>query len=182
MYKIDKLTTHSFIAKSQACYLKTRKAEMDDTSCLILLDFAENYHYEVQDEVWDRHWNKEQGILHPVVLYYKEDNSKCSALPCVSCLVMWNMILVLSLNCNDRPTCEYIKKALPNVTLLENFSDGCACQYKNFKTFLNLCYHSSNFGFVQSGASSLPVLGSHQAMDSGELSRDYFYDQAFRGP
>ena len=92
------------------------------------------------------------------------------------------MILVLSLNCNDRQTCEYIKKALPNVTLLEYFSDGCAGQYKNFKTFLNLCYHSSDFGFVQSGASSLPVMGSYHAMDSGELSRDYFYEQAFRGP
>ena len=72
--------------------------------------------------------------------------TKCSALPCVSCLVIWNMILVLSLNCNDRHTCEYIKKALPNVTLVEYFSDGCAGQYKNFKTFLNLCYHSSDFG------------------------------------
>ena len=157
---------------------------MDDTSCLILLDFAENYHYMVQDEVLGRHWNKEQCTLHPVVLYYKEDNSKCSALACVSCLMMWNMILVLSLNCNDRPasTCEYIKKALPNVTLLEYFSDGCAGQYKNFKTFLNLCYHSSDFGFVQSGASSLPVMGSYHTMDSGKLSRDYFYEQAFRGP
>ena len=28
---------------------------------------------------------------------------KCSAPPCVSCLMIWNMILVLSLNCNDRP-------------------------------------------------------------------------------
>ena len=75
-------------------------------------------------------------------------------------------------------TCEYIKKALPNVTLLEYFSDGCAGQYKNF---LNLCYHTSDCGLRASGASSLPVMGSHQAMDSGELSRDYFYEQAFRG-
>ena len=103
VYKIDKLTTQSFIAKSQARYLKTRKAEMDDTSCLILLDFAENYHYVVQDEVQGRHWNKEQCTLHPVVLYYKDDKRKCNAPPCVSCLVIWNMILVLSLNCNDRP-------------------------------------------------------------------------------
>ena len=36
--------------------------------------------------------------------------------------------------------------------------------------------------YVQSGASSLPVMGSHHAMDSGELSRDYFYEQPFRGP
>ena len=68
------------------------------------------------------------------------------------------------------------------MTLFEYLSDGCAGQYKTFKIFLNLCYHSSDFGFVQSGASLLPVMGSHHAMDSGELSRDYFYEQAFRGP
>ena len=106
---------------------------MDDTSCLILLNFAENYHYVVQDEVQGCHWNKEQCTLHDTSFVFEL----------------------------QRQTCEYIKKALPNVTLLEYFNDGCAGQYKNFKTFLNLCYHSSDFGFVQSGASSLPVMGSH---------------------
>ena len=82
VYKIDKLTTHSFIAKSQVRYLKTRKAELDDMACLILLDFAENCHYVVQDEVQGSHWNKEQCTLHPVILYYKDDHNEvqCTSL------------------------------------------------------------------------------------------------------
>ena len=118
MYKIDKLTTHSFISKSQARYLKTRKAELDDTSCLILLDFAENYYYVVQDEVQGYHWNKEQCTLHPVVLYYKDDNKEvqCTSLCFLSSDLEHDSSLVFELQWQ---TCEYIKKALPNVTLLE---------------------------------------------------------------
>ena len=40
VYNIDNLTTHSFIAKSQAKYLKERKNEIDESTCIILLDFA----------------------------------------------------------------------------------------------------------------------------------------------
>ena len=116
--------------------------------------------------------------MHPVVLYYKDDNKEvqCTSLCFLSSDVEHDTSFVFEL---QRQTCEYVKKALPNVTLLEYFSDGRAGQYKNFKTLLN---HSSDFGFVQCGASLLPVMGSHHAMDSGELSRDYFYEQAFRGP
>ena len=60
---------------------------MDDTSCLILLDLAEKYHYLVQDEVQGRHWNKEQCTLHPVVVYYKEDNQQVQ---CTSLCVLSN--------------------------------------------------------------------------------------------
>ena len=40
----------------------------------LLLDFAENYHYIVQDEIQGYHWNKDQCTLHPVVIYYREGN------------------------------------------------------------------------------------------------------------
>ena len=55
VYKVDNLSTHSYIAKSQARHLKARKEAMENDTCVILLDFAENYHYIVQDEV--------QGII-----------------------------------------------------------------------------------------------------------------------
>ena len=55
VYQVDNLSKHSFIAKSQARYLKERKDNIDETSCIVLLDFAENYHYIVQDEVQGYH-------------------------------------------------------------------------------------------------------------------------------
>ena len=68
VYSVDNLTTHSFIAKSQAQYLKKRKEELKENECIILLDFVENYHYIVQDEIQEYHWNKDQCTLHPVVI------------------------------------------------------------------------------------------------------------------
>ena len=59
VYNVDNLTTHSFIAKSQAQYLKKRKEDLNESECIILLDFAENYHYVVQDEIQGYHWNNE---------------------------------------------------------------------------------------------------------------------------
>ena len=72
VYQVDNLAAHSFTAKSQARYLKERKEKIDESSCVVLLDFAENYHFIVQDEVQGYHWNKEQCTVHPVVIYYKD--------------------------------------------------------------------------------------------------------------
>ena len=71
VYHIDNLSKCSFIAKSQARYLKEQKEEMDEETCIILLDFAGNCHVIVQDEAQGYHWNKDQCALHPVVICYK---------------------------------------------------------------------------------------------------------------
>jgi len=39
---------------------KVRKDKLVGKTCLLLLDFAEKYHYIVQDELQGYHWNKEQ--------------------------------------------------------------------------------------------------------------------------
>ena len=55
VYSVNNLTTHSFIAKSHAQHLKQRKEEITETECIILLEFTENYHYVVQDEIQGYH-------------------------------------------------------------------------------------------------------------------------------
>ena len=73
VHQVDSLTIHSYtiVAKSQARYLKARKTDIDQRECLILLNFAKNYHYVIQDEIQGYQWNKQQCTLHPVVLYHK---------------------------------------------------------------------------------------------------------------
>ena len=73
VYSIDNLSTHSFAARSQACQLKSEKESLDTEECIILLDFAENYHYLVQDEVQGYHWNSDQCTLHPAILYQRNN-------------------------------------------------------------------------------------------------------------
>ena len=38
-----------------------------------------------------------------------------------------------------------MQQHFPHIKIIEYFSDGCAGQYKNYKNFLNLTYHSSDF-------------------------------------
>ncbi len=71
--QLQKLTAHSYIAKSQTKYLKLRKEEIDAETALFLGDFAENYKFCVQNEIQGFHWNNMQCSLHPVVIYYREN-------------------------------------------------------------------------------------------------------------
>ena len=43
---------------------------------------------------------------------------------------------------------EYLKTELPAVKTIHYFTDGCAGQYKNKNTFINLCHHEDDFGLA----------------------------------
>lgn len=70
---MSKSTSHSYIAKSQANFLKDLKQNLPSNEVIVLGDFAENYSFVVQDEVQGMHWNNAQCSLHPIVIYYKND-------------------------------------------------------------------------------------------------------------
>ena len=127
VYQIDNLSKHSFITKSQPQYLKVRKEEIDEETCIILLDFAENYHFIVHDEVQGYHWNKYQCTLHPVVIYYKDQQNP----------LIHKSICILSDNLDhdtsfvhelQRLVCNFIQETLPQIKHIEYWSDGCAGQ------------------------------------------------------
>ena len=141
---IDNLTTHSFTAKSQAAFLRHQKETLQDDKCIVICDFAENYQYVIQDEVQSYHWNKEYCTLHPVSLYYI----------CQGELKTESLCVLSDDNNHDTPfvhkclqlVTSHIKNKLPQVTMIEYFTDGCGGQYKNYKNFLNVCEHGSDFG------------------------------------
>ena len=39
----------------------------------VLLDFAENYSFVIEDEVQGFHWNNIQATVHPIVIYNREN-------------------------------------------------------------------------------------------------------------
>ena len=97
------------------------------------LTLQKNDHYVVQYKVQGSHWNKEQCTLHPVILHYKDDNNEVQ---CTSTYFLSNDLEHDTLNCNDRPVS----------TSKRHYRDGCTGQYEIFKNFLNLGYHSNDFG------------------------------------
>jgi hypothetical protein len=48
--KLVKLAPHSYIADHQTKYFKNRKEKMQDNEFLVLMDFSENYGFQLQDE------------------------------------------------------------------------------------------------------------------------------------
>jgi hypothetical protein len=140
---ISKLTVHSFIAKSQARYLKNLKDNLSETSCIALLDFAENYQFMVQDEIQGFHWNKIGCTLHPVALYHMNDGKlHCESIFVISDDMEHDTCIVYKI---QEEVVKYLKRKLPDVKDILYFSDGCAGQYKKFKNIVNLCHHYINF-------------------------------------
>ena len=72
--QLDKMTPHSFIAKSQVQHLKNRKESNQLDTAIVLLDFSENFSFVVQDEVQGFHWIKDQFTLRTVVIYVRNQN------------------------------------------------------------------------------------------------------------
>ena len=73
---MDKLTSHSYIAKCQGQYLKDKKESLHIGECIVLGDFAENYYkFVVQDEIQSYLWNTDRCTLHPIVIHYKKEDN-----------------------------------------------------------------------------------------------------------
>ena len=53
----DSLRQHHFIAKAQSSYLSQLKEDLMEDQAIVMLDFAENYSFVIQDEVQGFHWN-----------------------------------------------------------------------------------------------------------------------------
>ena len=66
--EIDQLTTHHYIPEKQSQYLKHLKDTLKPNQAIIILDFAENYSFIVQDAIQGFHWNNSQATLHPFVV------------------------------------------------------------------------------------------------------------------
>ena len=55
---MNDLSGHSYIARFQAQYLKRCKEKLADDEVIILVDFAENFKFIVQEKVESYHWNE----------------------------------------------------------------------------------------------------------------------------
>ena len=117
---------------------------MKSNECLILADFAENYHFIIQDEIQSCHWSKESCTLHPICIYILCNGTIQPLSLCfISDDLEHDTAFVYYL---QSILCNYLQVTYPQLIKVEYFSDGCAAQYKNYKNLLNLSYHKSDFG------------------------------------
>lgn len=147
--KTDKLASHHFIAKHQAKYLRSLKQNLSRSECIVLLDFAENYSFLVQDAAQGYHWDNSQCTLHPCVIYFRVDQEEriqqtnCASVCIISDCLKHDTTAVHTFLSELIP---YIHSLSPEITKVFYFSDGSAAQYKNHKNFTNLMKHHEDFG------------------------------------
>ena len=74
--KMFELFHHHFMKVQQAAYLKKIKAMLENETCIILMDFAGNYSFLVQDAVQGFYWQNRQATLHPFAMHHNDDVGK----------------------------------------------------------------------------------------------------------
>ena len=68
--KLEIFSRHEFIAKQQSRYLKEKKEALQPGEVLVLLDFSENYSFDVQDAVPRILLDKQSGHLTAMCLLF----------------------------------------------------------------------------------------------------------------
>ena len=124
--------------------MKDLKEKFKENELRILLNFAENYSFIMQNDVQGYHRNNSQVTLHPIIVYYIESGILCLKSYCLisDCLNHDTNALhkFTSVVLND------IRAKHPNATKCIYFSDGASWQYKIWKNFINLCPHNPDHG------------------------------------
>ena len=132
---------HHFLKVQQAAYLKEAKAILDNETCIILMDFSENYSFLVPDAIQSFFWQNQQATLHPFAVYHND------------IMVNLNVTVIVShqtaVNCFISLVIPTIRTRNPRINRIKYFSDGRASQYKNFKHFKSQTrfWHQNSFFF-----------------------------------
>ena len=133
------LRLQNIIAKKESEFLRVKKSLKFDEAVLIL-DFAENYSFIVQDCAQSYNWNNTHATIHLFVLYYQNPETKEISSASFSFIsnCMTHTITVyafLKTLIND-----HIKKRCPFLKSISYFNDGSSAQYKNYENFTNLMH------------------------------------------
>lgn len=140
--KMDKLVTHDFICKEQSSFLNNKKDSLKQNEIIVLCDFAENYSFIIQNAAQGYHWNNSQAIIHPFVIYYKQNNS----LENISFIIISEVLThdTTSVLLFISKMLDFLKQKIC-FSKIYFMSDGTAAHYKNKKNFASLCNYKSKY-------------------------------------
>lgn len=115
---------------------------------IVLLDFAQNYTFIIQDEIQSRHWVNDQATLHPFVFYFRKNKKLEAKSFCV--LSDSKEHSASAVHAFQTKVIEEMKLLFPHIKHFHYFSDGAPQQYKNRKNLINLAHHFNDFGISAS--------------------------------
>ena len=100
---------------------------LDNETCIILIDFVENYSFLVQDAIQSFYWQNQQATLHPFEVYYNDDDGK---LKCGWYCVIWDYLLhdLTAVHCFISLVIPTICTKNPRINRIKYCSNGAASQ------------------------------------------------------
>lgn len=137
MKDLEELPAHIFRAEWQQKQMRCCINALQDDDAVLCMDYAENYKCGYQEEVQSPFFNQNQVTIHPMMCYYQEDNTLVKhAIIGVTDDPKKDNAGVLKIGEAALEIIEKNKgKKLRN---LNEFTDGCACQYKGKSEFHDL--------------------------------------------
>ena len=142
-HSLEKLSEHHFRAKKQGASLKDIRGNLVRGTTTVLMDFAENYNFVMQDTV-RFHWNNTQATLNPFEVYClnRDCNIQCWTYCIISDRLKHDVNAIYSL---IKSVITNLKELVSSLNKCIYFSDGAGPQDKNQKNFTNLCHHEADF-------------------------------------
>uniref|UniRef100_A0A6P7F2F6 Uncharacterized protein LOC114325877 n=1 Tax=Diabrotica virgifera virgifera TaxID=50390 RepID=A0A6P7F2F6_DIAVI len=144
--EIDDLTFHQYIADSQKNYLNHCKNNLELDTCIILMDFSENYSFIIQNSVQAFYYNNDQATVHPFCMYYRTED-KNDLLNVNYCVISDTKDhYAYTINAFTAKMMATIKQDFKWIKKVIYFSDGAPQQYKNKNHLANIACHEKDFG------------------------------------
>lgn len=128
---INDLTFHHYVSENQKQYFSDCKKNLNRDTCVIVMDFSENYSFIIQQSVQAFYYNKKQATLHPFCLYLKDEEGNE--------LLNFNYCVIsdtkehysYTVNAFTSKLMGIIKDQYNWIKKIIYFSDGAPQQYKN---------------------------------------------------
>jgi hypothetical protein len=140
------LREHHHVAKEQARYFKMRKDNLQENEAVIVMDFAENFAFKLQESSQASYFHQKQATVFVAVAYTRNPVPNSPPVP-------HSFIFVSDYLQHTTGVVHHFQKKLiqelathyPLVKKLLWFSDGARQHFKNLKAFRGLAEHRNEF-------------------------------------
>jgi len=141
---VSKACRHVFNVRHQFLQYRNLKGKIDDCSCLIHIDFSENYLCRYHSEIQSAHFgaSHKQTTLHTGILYVGQND------PMSFCTISDSRLHEpAAIWAYMEPVFKHLRNVYPQVMNVHIYSDGPTTQYRQRKNFFLFCTKLFEYGF-----------------------------------
>lgn len=190
--QINEFIGHVDRVKRQYGEAQKIKQNLAADEVIVNMDFSENYACKSVNEIQSAYWNQNAVTLHPVVIYYKDDERALQhkSLVIVSDEMGHNSSTVMTFV--DKVVAE-VQNCVPAIKRIHYYTDSPTSQYRNKTIFRVVANHEEMYGckavwnYFEAGHGKGPCDGlggttkrmADEAVKSGKVTiqdAEEFYD------